>query len=154
MTGEVIITTVPTRPLIDRRRVVAWSLWDWGSAAFNAVITTFVFTRWLTSTAFVDAATVAAAGGEGAAHGPASTLLDRILADHSVWLGWGLTGAGLVIALLAPVTGSRSDDTGRRKTWLGVYTAFTVLICAAMFLVTPDPASLDTNLLLDRKSVV
>jgi UMF1 family MFS transporter len=148
VTGEVIITTAAARPPIDRRRVLAWSLWDWGSAAFNAVITTFVFTRWLTSNTFVGAATVAAAGAEGTAHGPASAALDRILADHSAWLGWGLTCAGLVIALLAPVTGSRSDDTGRRKTWLAVHTAITVLICASMFFVNPDPAALDTNLLL------
>ena len=32
--------------------VYAWGLWDWGSAAFNAVITTFVFTVYLTSDAF------------------------------------------------------------------------------------------------------
>ena len=28
---------------IKRRLVLAWGLWDWGSAAYNAVITTFVF---------------------------------------------------------------------------------------------------------------
>jgi len=147
VTSELTIETT-TSARIGRRQVVAWSLWDWGSAAFNAVITTFVFTRWLTSDAFVGAATVAAADGEGAAGGPATALLDGVLADHSAWLGWGLTAAGLVIALLAPVTGSRSDATGRRRTWLGVHTAITVVICAAMFLVTPDPAALDQNLLL------
>ena len=30
-------------------RILAWGLWDWGSAAFNAVVTTFVFTVYLTS---------------------------------------------------------------------------------------------------------
>ncbi|MCL2423005.1 MAG: MFS transporter, partial [Micrococcales bacterium] len=34
-------------------RIGAWASWDWGSAAFNAVVTTFVFTAWLTSSAFV-----------------------------------------------------------------------------------------------------
>jgi len=131
-----------------RRRVVAWALWDWGSAAFNAVITTFVFTRWLTSTDFVDPAVVAAADAEGALGGPAATLLDDIIATHSTWLGWGLTIGGLFIALLAPVTGARSDDSGRRRMWLGVHTAIVVLISAAMFLVTPDPENLTQNLLL------
>ena len=32
--------------------VIAWGLWDWGSAAFNAVITTFVFTVYLVSDSF------------------------------------------------------------------------------------------------------
>ena len=30
-------TKILTRPIIE------WALWDWGSAAFNAVATTFVF---------------------------------------------------------------------------------------------------------------
>jgi MFS-type transporter involved in bile tolerance (Atg22 family) len=33
-------------------RVLAWASWDWGSAAFNAVMTTFVFTVYLTGDAF------------------------------------------------------------------------------------------------------
>jgi MFS transporter, UMF1 family len=131
-----------------RRHVVAWALWDWGSAAFNAVITTFVFTRWLTSEAFVDPDTVAAAEAEGEAGGPASTALEAVLAQHSAWLGWGLTVAGLAIALLAPVIGARSDDGGRRRRWLAVHTTITVAISAAMFLVRPDPGSLTENLLL------
>ena len=28
---------------VTRKQVFAWGLWDWGSAAFNAVIVTFVF---------------------------------------------------------------------------------------------------------------
>ncbi|WP_149202979.1 MFS transporter [Actinotalea subterranea] len=137
----------PQRP-ITRTQVVSWALWDWGSAAFNAVITTFVFTRWLTSEAFIDPSVVAAAEAEGDAGGQATRLLDAVVADHSAWLGWGLTAAGLLIALLAPVAGARSDDHGRRRRWLGVHTAITVLISAAMFFVTPDPANLTQNLLL------
>ncbi|WP_298459227.1 MFS transporter [uncultured Cellulomonas sp.] len=135
-------------PSPTRRDVTAWALWDWGSAAFNAVITTFVFTRWLTSDAFVDPATAAAAAAEAGGDGPATAALDAVLAQHSAWLGWGLTVAGLAIALLAPVIGARSDDAGRRRRWLAVHTAITVAICAAMFLVRPDPASLTGNLLL------
>src|SRR5699024_3467300 len=132
---------VPTAP-VPARKVVAWALWDWGSAAFNAVVTTFVFTRWLTSEAFVDARVVDAADAEvaaGTVGGPAQAALDSVLADHSSWLGWGLAAAGLLIALIAPVTGARSDDSGRRRLWLGIHTCITVAISAAMFLVTPDP---------------
>ncbi|HWS57756.1 MAG TPA: MFS transporter [Actinotalea sp.] len=130
-----------------RRRVAAWALWDWGSAAFNAVITTFVFTRWLTSSAFVDPATVAAAEAETTA-GPATAMLDDVIATHSAWLGWGLAIGGLFIALLAPVAGARSDDSGHRRLWLGIHTGIVVLISAAMFFVTPDPANLTQNLML------
>ncbi len=41
--------TTPTRG-----RVVAWAFWDWGSAAFNAVVTTFVFTVYITGSSFGD----------------------------------------------------------------------------------------------------
>jgi UMF1 family MFS transporter len=122
----------------SRGRIVAWSLWDWGSAAFNAVITTFVFTRWLTSDAFVDPAVVAEGG----------DALDAALARHSTWLGWGLTAAGVLIAVLAPLTGTRADGSGRRRRNLAVQTAVTVALCAAMALVRPDPDSLTANLLL------
>ncbi|TKR23629.1 MFS transporter [Cellulomonas hominis] len=122
----------------SRGRIVAWSLWDWGSAAFNAVITTFVFTRWLTSDAFVDPAVVAQGG----------AALDAALARHSTWLGWGLTAAGVLIALLAPLTGTRADGSGRRRRNLALQTAITVTLCTAMALVRPEPGSLTANLLL------
>lgn len=71
-----------------------------------------------------------------------------MLAAHSTWLGWGVAVAGLVIALLAPVLGARSDRSGRRRRWLGINTAVVVVLMAAMFLVTPDPAALEQNLVL------
>ncbi|WP_241982251.1 MFS transporter [Cryobacterium ruanii] len=94
-----------------RGRVVAWAFWDWGSAAFNAVVTTFVFTVYLTGSAFGDK--------------------DVIPAQ----LGWALAIAGILIAVLAPITGQRSDTSGRRKFWLGVNTFAVVAITATMFFV-------------------
>ena len=96
-------------------RILAWAAWDWGSAAFNAVMTTFVFTVYLTSQAF---------GGEDAA---------------SAVLGSALAIAGAAIALLAPVTGQRSDTGGRRKLWLGVNTAAVALLTGLCFFVFPRP---------------
>ncbi|MBC7291180.1 MAG: MFS transporter [Actinotalea sp.] len=128
-------------------RVAAWALWDWGSAAFNAVVTTFVFTRWITSEAFVDQDLVTAAQQE-AGGGPATEALGQVLAQHSAWLGWGLGLAGLLIAALAPVVGARSDDAGRRRRWLGIHTAVVVALMTAMFFVEPDQDALTFNLLL------
>lgn len=103
---------------IFSKPVLAWASWDWGSAAFNAVMTTFVFTVYLTSDAF---------GGEERA---------------SQVLGWGLAVAGLLIALLAPVTGQRSDSGGRRKLWLGVNTLIVAVLTALCFFVFPSPGML------------
>ena len=98
--------------------VLAWGLWDWGSAAFNAVVTTFVFTVYLTSSAFGEKATTESS------------------------LSVGLAIAGACIALLAPVTGQRADRAGRTIFWLGAYTAAVVVISAALFFVLPHPGYL------------
>lgn len=102
--------------------VYAWGLWDWGSAAFNAVITTFVFSVYLTSDAF----------------GPGAEAK----------LGWALATAGVLVALLAPVVGQRADRSGRRTFWLTVNTLLVVLSAVAMFFVTPTPEMLWLGLLL------
>ena len=104
--------------------VIAWGLWDWGSAAFNAVITTFVFTVYLVSDSF------------------------GAKADNESALSIGLAIAGLFIALLAPVTGQRSDRAGRTVFWLGGYTAVVVGVSAALFLVRPEPGYLWLGIVL------
>ena len=121
MTETVAVDTgaVPTRG-----RVLAWALWDWGSAAFNAVVTTFVFTVYITGSSFGDEDVI------------------------SAQLGWALAIAGLVIAALAPITGQRSDTSGRRKFWLGVNTLIVVVLTAAMFFVQASPSYLLLGLFL------
>ncbi|MDI2099021.1 MFS transporter [Ruicaihuangia caeni] len=125
------------RDAAPRSRVFAWALWDWGSAAFNAVVTTFVFSTYLASSLFVDPAIVDAAGEN--AKDPA---LVRALADNASLVGGALAIAGVLIAALAPVMGQRSDGSGRRKFWLGVNTALVVLAMAAMFFVQGAPSYL------------
>ena len=107
-----------------RGRVVAWAFWDSGSAAFNAVVTTFVFSVYLTGSAFGDEAVV------------------------SAQLGWALAIAGLLVAVLAPITGQRSDTSGRRKFWLGANTFAVVGLTTAMFFVEASPSYLLLGLVL------
>jgi UMF1 family MFS transporter len=110
-----------------RRAVLAWSLWDWGSAAFNAVIVTFVFSVYLTDAVGEDVP------------GPVSA---------SSWLGWSIGAASLVIAVLAPVMGQRSDASGRRKRSLALLTLSVVAVTALMFLVEENYHFLWLGLLL------
>lgn len=107
-----------------KRTVFAWSLWDWGSAAFNAVVTTFVFSVYITSSAF----------------GPEHEVASK--------LGAALTTAGIIVALLAPVVGQLTDAAGRRKTWLGVNTAVVVAVTALLVLVAPAEPYLMLGLVL------
>lgn len=104
--------------------MLSWALWDWGSASFNAVIVTFVFSVYLTSGVAADEDSGSRA------------------------LGFALGIAGVAIALLAPVTGARADRGGRRRLWLAVNTAVVVAATAGLFAVAPDPSYLLLGLVL------
>ncbi|GMM96010.1 MFS transporter [Microbacterium luteum] len=130
-------TQADDAPDTRRRGVLAWALWDWGSAAFNAVVTTFVFSTYLASSLFVDPAIVDAAGGN-----DDDPALVAALANNASVVGVALMIAGILIAVLAPVLGQRSDGSGRRKFWLGVNTLVVVGAMAAMFFVEGTPGYL------------
>lgn len=121
MTSEAVGTAT------TRRQVVAWSLWDWGSAAFNAVIVTFVFSVYLVDGVGADIS------------GPFTA---------ATWLAWSVAAASVVIAVLAPVMGRRADAGGRRKRSLALLTGSVVVVTALMFLVEDDPSFLWLGLLL------
>ncbi|MDH6246850.1 MFS transporter [Mycobacterium sp. OTB74] len=112
-------------PLTDRDRtvtaprsqVVAWALWDTGATGVNAIVTTFVFSVYLTSTV--------GAGLPGPTT-PAS------------WLGRVLTAAGLVVAVLAPATGVLVDGAHRRRAALTMLTGAVVALTASMSLIHAD----------------
>lgn len=106
------------------KQVAAWALWDWGSAAFNAVMITFVFGTYLASDAF----------------GPD----DR----GTSWLAAGNAIAGLIIALTAPVIGQRADHSGRRTLWLGLNTGLVIATTAACFFVRPEESYLLLGVIL------
>jgi UMF1 family MFS transporter len=116
--------TAPVR----RRQVLAWSLWDWGSAAWNAVITSFVFGPYVVRGVVGDAEP----GGLSA----------------NTWLGISSAAAGLLIALIAPVTGQRADAGGRRKRSLAIWSACVVATMLALFTVRDEPAYLWAALVL------
>ncbi len=117
----------PTPPLpsrVKRSHVLTWAMWDWGSAAFNAVMVTFVFGTFLASDTF----------------GPD----DR----GTSWLAAGNAIAGVIIALTAPVIGQRADRDGRRALWLGVNTVLVVATTAACFFVQPHESYLLLGVIL------
>lgn len=97
-----------------RGRVAAWAAWDWGSAAFNAVIVTFIYSVYL----------VDGVGAE--------------VPGASAKYSWAMGAAGLAIAALAPVTGRRADLLGRRRASLGAWTLATVALMAALAVVRPE----------------
>ena len=105
---------------IDRRKVLAWSLWDWGSASWNAVITSFVFGPYI----------VRGVVGEARPLGLSA----------NAWLGISGVIGGLVVLAIAPITGQRSDAGGKRKRNLAIWTALTVAVMLGLFGVKNEPS--------------
>jgi UMF1 family MFS transporter len=110
-----------------RRSQLSWALWDFGATGVNAIVVTFVFSVYLTS-------------------GVGSDLPGE--ASPASWLGRALALAGLVVALLAPVTGVWVDAPWRRRRVLAVLTAAVVLLTAAMSVIRDDYHYLLPGLLL------
>ena len=103
--------------LSRRRSQISWALWDFGATGVNAIVVTFVFSVYLTSSVGHDL--------------PGET-------SPASWLGRALALAGLVVALLAPVTGVWVDAPWRRKRVLALLTCAVVLMTASMSLIRDD----------------
>jgi UMF1 family MFS transporter len=140
MTNNAVNQARGKTPLLQ---TISWALWDWGTSAFSVLITTFVFARYIVSDYFIDPDVVAAykprpdvtieGGFEERVYNAASSALT---AD----LGWALAIGGVVVAILAPIVGQRTDQGGRRRRWLGINTLVVIVATLAMFFVegTPD----------------
>lgn len=101
----------------DRKRVVAWALWDTGSTGLNAIVVTFVFSVYLTGTV-----------GESVTGG----------ASPATWLGVAMFIAGVAVALLAPATGVLVSAPRRRRRALVVLTSIAVILTASMSVIRDD----------------
>lgn len=101
----------------DRLTVASWALWDWGSAAFNAVLVTFIFSVYLTDSV--------------------GQQIDSRFSPAQ-WLSWSMAVAGLVIFAVTPIMGQRSDRLGTRRRALGFWSLLTFVTMAGLFFVRND----------------
>lgn len=102
----------------------SWAMYDWANSAYWTVIQTFIFPPYFTQEVAVD--------------------------EESGSRLWGTTLgiAGLIIAIGAPFLGAVADQTGRRKPWIGLFTALTILTIGFLWFVEPSPDFLWPAMLL------
>jgi UMF1 family MFS transporter len=100
-----------------RSRVLAWALWDCGSIGLNVIVVTFVFSVYLTGAVGADL--------------PGDTT-------PASWLGRALAVSGVVVAVLAPVTGVWVETPRRRRGVLAALTGLTVLLTSMMSVIRDD----------------
>lgn len=108
----------------NRKALISWAFYDWGTSAFATVIQTFVFAAY-----FVNK--VAATPASGAA-------------------AWGfITGlSALIVALMSPFVGAAADQSGGRKIWLACFTLVAIICTALLWYVNPSPDYLTLALIL------
>ena len=97
----------------ERRSLWAWCLYDWANSGFPTVIVTYVFSAYF-------AKEVAASKIEGT----------------ELW-AFTMSLSGLAIAVASPLLGAIADQAGRRKPWVGAFTALCVAGSAALWWVVP-----------------
>jgi MFS transporter, UMF1 family len=100
----------------NRRGLAAWCLYDWANSAFPTVITTFVFAAYFTKGVAADE-----------------------VSGTSQW-GVAMSLSALAVAVLGPVMGAISDNTGRRKPWLALFTLIAALGAMMLWTVEPNTA--------------
>ncbi len=98
---------------IKRRSIWSWAIYDWANSAYATTVMAGFFPvffkqYWAT---------------------------DLSASESTFWLGLSNAGAGLLIAMLAPVLGAMADQGGVKKRMLLSFTILGVLMTASLFLV-------------------
>lgn len=97
-----------------RRALWSWALYDWANSVFHTVILTFVFAAYFTRGVAPDEAV-----------------------GSQIW-GTAIGVGGVLVAVLGPILGAATDQTGRRKPWIFAFTALCVVSTASLWFVYPQ----------------
>ena len=107
---------VPSLAPIDRRRVLAWCLFDWANSPYTTLVVTFVYSAYFAQAFAPDVIT------------------------GTAWWSRAVALAGVTVALVAPALGALADRGGMRLRFLALATATCVLGSAALTFVAPGGA--------------
>lgn len=114
---------------MNRKRIWGWWFFDWASQPFHTLLLTFIFSIYFAEVArrhFVSLGDSAGLAGANA---------------QALW-GYGLSAAGVIIALLAPVLGAIADSSGRRMPWVWLFSVLYVVGSAGLWFLMPTQPAL------------
>ncbi len=114
----------------DRRRVLAWSWYDWANHAYATTTLSAFFAPY-----FIAIATVAFLAPGKSASDTAASAAARDAASNTFALT--VSAALFVAAILAPIVGTYADITGRRKRILIGITVIGGVLASTMFAIVP-----------------
>ncbi|MEP5731498.1 MAG: MFS transporter [Sulfitobacter sp.] len=113
----------------SRKRIWGWYFFDWASQPYNTLLLTFIFGPYFAQTA---TATLVESG----------MALEAAKAQAQAYWGYGLTVAGISIAILAPILGAIADSTGKRMPWIWLFSALYFTGAAALWWTAPQDFSI------------
>ncbi|MBO27333.1 MAG: MFS transporter [Rhodobacteraceae bacterium] len=117
-----------------KQRIWGWYFFDWASQPYNTLLLTFIFGPYFAQTA------TTALIENGMEPGAAK-------AQAQAYWGYGLTVAGVLIAVLAPILGAVADSSGRRLPWIWLFSALYVVGSAGLWWTAPQSFSVPLALL-------
>ncbi|MEM8631194.1 MAG: MFS transporter [Pseudomonadota bacterium] len=94
------------------RRIWGWYFFDWASQPYNTLLVTFIFAPYL------------------------KELLGGGAEAQALW-GFWVGGAGVAMAILAPILGALADATGSRMRWIQIFSVMYVIGSAGLWLAIP-----------------
>ncbi|MGL1863066.1 MAG: MFS transporter [Pseudodesulfovibrio sp.] len=106
------------------RALWSWALYDWANSGFAALVQTFVFAAYF-----------------------ARAVAENETLGTAQW-GTMMGVAGLIIGIGGPILGAVADRSGRRKPWLGLFSAICIIATALLWFVQPDASFVWLALLL------
>lgn len=113
----------------QRKRIWGWYFFDWASQPYNTLMLTFIFGPYFAQTA------TNALVADGMA-------VEAAKAQAQAYWGYGLTVAGICIAVLAPILGAVADSTGKRMPWIWLFSVLYVVGAAALWWTAPQDFSI------------
>jgi UMF1 family MFS transporter len=96
------------------RALVSWTLYDFASQPYYTLVLTFLFAPYFASHVVGDAAL-----------------------GQTIW-GYGAAAASVLVAVGSPFVGVVADGTGRRKSWIALFSLILVAGLATLWLAVPD----------------
>lgn len=114
------------RPIVqgDKKVIRGWVMYDWSNSVFQLTITTAIFPLYYTAiTQNGENSTVTFFGAE---------------VINTVLYSWAIASAFLLVAILSPLLSSMADYSGRRKTFMKVFTWIGAIGCSLLFFFDKD----------------
>src|SRR3990167_1173597 len=93
----------------SKSAIIAWCFYDWANSAFPALVTTFIFATYFTT-----------------------SVAKNKFVGTALW-GDAIALSGILIALFSPIFGAIADHQGRRKPWLGFFTLMMIISTALLW---------------------